>query len=113
MEENIRTLTNLLEIHPSPNVENDKTWASNRSMRPVASGVLDEKTVTAALTGSRTMVMKLNSHNINILHGEIFSLIMGHLPPSNRENHHLYSDHLNTVCFLQDVRSNREQETTL
>jgi hypothetical protein len=83
-------------------------------MIPATSGVLDEKTVTAALTGMKTMVMRLDGNNVNILHGEIFGLIIGHLlPPSDGKYRHLYSDHLNTVRFLQDVHSNIEQETTL
>ena len=113
-EEHIRVLADILEIHPSPNVENDKAWASDGSMIPAASGILNDKTVTSALTGSRTMVMKLSGRNVSILHGEIFGLIMGHLlPPSDEEIRHLYSDHLNTVRFLQDVHSNIEQESTL
>jgi len=75
-EEIIQVLVDLLKIHPSPNVEDGKAWASDGPMTPAASSLLDEKSVTSALTESKTMVMKLVRNNVNILHGEIFSLIM-------------------------------------
>jgi hypothetical protein len=78
-------------------------------MVPATAGILDKKTVTAALTGTKTMVMRLSGNNVNILHGEVFGLVMGHIMTrSNGEDCTLYSDHLNTVRFLQDVHSNIE-----
>jgi hypothetical protein len=112
-ENRIRVLANLLDIRPSPNVTDDTVWASDGSMVPASAGILDDKTVTAALTGPKTMVMKLNGRNNNILHGEIFGLIMGHLLISRGDVRYLYTDHLNTVRFLQDSHSNINQDAGL
>lgn len=115
-ENQIRVLTDILDIHPSPNAADDIAWASDGSMVPASAGILDDKTVTAALTGHRTMVMRLQGRNSNILHGEIFGIIMGHLliPQGGaNDDKHLYTDHLNTTRFLQDSRSNINQDAAL
>ena len=115
-ENQIRVLTNILDIHPSPNATDDKAWASDGSMVPASAGILDDKTVTAALTGHRTMVMRLQGRNSNILHGEIFGIIMGHIliPQTGaNDDRHLFTDHLNTACFLQDSQSNINQDAAL
>ena len=39
-------------------------------MIPAASGLGDDKSVTAALTGPKTVILRLNGHNLTILHGE-------------------------------------------
>ena len=62
-ENQIRVLANLLNIHPSPNATDDSAWALDGSMVPASTGVLDDKMVMAALTGRRTMVMKLQGRN--------------------------------------------------
>jgi hypothetical protein len=115
-ENQIRVLANLLNFHPSPNATDETAWASDGSMVPASAGLLDDKTVTAALTGPKTMVMRMQGRNSNILHGEIFGIIMGHLmiPRSDADStRHLYTDHLNTTRFLQDSRSNINQDATL
>ena len=115
-ENQIKVLTNLLDIHPSPNATDDRAWASDGSMVPASAGLLDDKTVTAALTGPKTMIMRMQGRNSNILHGEIFGIILGHLliPRGNADDvRHLYTDHLNTTRFLQDSHSNINQEAAL
>ena len=115
-ENQIRVLTSLLNFHPSPNATDETAWASDGSMVPASAGILDDKTVTAALTGPKTMVMKMQGRNSNILHGEIFGIIMGHLliPHGDADNTpHLYTDHLNTARFLQDSHSNINQDAAL
>jgi len=84
-------------------------------MMPASSRILDTKTVMATLTGPKTMVLKLSGHNISILHGEIMGLIMGYIIPNCRDDFSvdLYTDHLNTVRFLQDVHSNIDQDPYL
>jgi hypothetical protein len=79
-------------------------------MTPASAGILDDKSVTAALTGLITMVTKLKGRNSSILHGEVFGLIMGHiLSPSTDCDNHLYTEHLNSVRFLQDSRTRIDQ----
>ena len=115
-ENQLKILTNLLNFHPSPNATDGNAWASDGSMVPASAGILDDKTVTAALTGPKTMVMKMQGRNSNILHGEIFGIIMGHLLIPRGDDHDspcLYTDHLNTTRFLQDARSNINQDAAL
>jgi hypothetical protein len=89
---------------------NGNTWGSDRSMKPAAVGILDNKIVTAAITGPITLTMKISGRNSNILHGEVLSLIMGHiLSPAKNDNHLLYTDHLNSVRFLQDIHTRIDQ----
>lgn len=57
-ENQIRILSQLMEFTPS-RISNRNLWASDGSMTPAASGILDDKSVTAALTGPVTMVMRL------------------------------------------------------
>ena len=112
-ENKIKVLAHLFKISPSPNATDGNTWASDGSMVPASAGILDDKSVTAALTGPITMTMKLQGRNANILHGEVFGLIMGHvLSPTNRNNR-LYTDHLNSVRFLQDTHTSIDQEKGL
>jgi hypothetical protein len=115
-ENRIKVLAHMLELPPSSHSTDGNAWASDGSMVPATAGIMEDKSVTAALTGPTTMVMKLSGRNPNIFHGEVFGLIMGHIlctpVPSNHDNI-LYTDHLNTVRFLQDVHTNINQEKGL
>ena len=82
-------------------------------MLPATAGIMDDKSFTAALTGPITMVMKLSSQNVNILHGEVFGLIMGHLLCTPNNDSCLYTDHLNSVRFLRDIHTSIDQEKSL
>ncbi|KAJ6631046.1 hypothetical protein B0H10DRAFT_1773796 [Mycena sp. CBHHK59/15] len=86
----------------------DGKWISpsNGSMIPAAAGVLDHKSVTAALTGPKTLVLKIEGHNIFILHGELVRLIMC-LIISNPDdvNTALYSDHMNAIRLIEDSKT--------
>jgi hypothetical protein len=74
----------MLKIPPSPNAQWQQ-WGSDRSMKPAAVGILDNKIVTAAITGPITLKMKISGRNSNILHGEVLSLIMGHIFKSGQK----------------------------
>ena len=111
-ENQIRILSQLMEFTPS-RISNRSLWASDGTMTPAVSGILDDKSVTAALTGPVTMVMRLRGSNTNILHGEVFGLIMGHILAIPDEDNTLYTDHLNSVCFLQDSHTCIDQEKGL
>ena len=82
-------------------------------MSPALAGLIDDKSVTAMVMGPTTMVMKLRGRNSNILHGEILGLIMGHILSTPDHDDTLYSDHLNSVCFLQDIHTGIDQEKFL
>jgi hypothetical protein len=116
-ESRIKVLAKLLEFppstHHSPAGDETSTWASDGSMLPATAGILDNKSVTSALTGPVTMVMKLVGRNTNILHGEIFGLILGHILCNSNNDNLLYTDHLNSVRFLQDTLTNIDQERNL
>ena len=109
----VKTLAHLLEHPPSSHSIRGKGWASDGSMVPASAGIMEEKFVTAALTGPVTMVMKLGGRNSNILHGEVFGLIMGHILSTPDCDDVLFTDHLNSVRFLQDMRTNINQEKAL
>src|SRR6202050_3918917 len=81
-------------------------WASDGSMVPAASGLGDPKLVTTALTGPSMLVLKIPGRNISILQGELMGLVAGLLMASkNTQTNILHSDHLNSVRFIQDVRT--------
>src|SRR6202042_63811 len=89
-------------------------WASDGSMIPAASGIGDYKSVTAALTGPSTLVLRILGRNISILQGELVGLIAGLLMASRKtQSSTLHSDHLNSVRLIQDLRSKVGQENKL
>jgi hypothetical protein len=57
-------------------------------MVPAAASIFDDKSVTAVVTGPRTLVLKIDEHNISILHSELIGIILAltlvhrlHRPP--------------------------------
>ncbi|KAJ7364278.1 hypothetical protein DFH08DRAFT_949882 [Mycena albidolilacea] len=83
-------------------------------MIPTAASILDNNSVTATLTGPKTLVMKIEGRNVSILHGELMGLITA-LALSNPSDNAsvLYTDHLNSVCLIDDSRTAVEQQTQL
>ncbi|KAJ7708993.1 hypothetical protein B0H17DRAFT_916723 [Mycena rosella] len=68
--------------------------------------VFDPKLVTAALTGPKTLVLKLEGCNVSILHGELVGLIMCLIiSDPNDADTSLYSDHLNAVRLIEDSKT--------
>src|SRR6202789_2038048 len=76
-ESYIRALPLIVPLQPSKLPHNDQNWASDGSMIPAVSGLSDAKSVTAALTGPKTIVLRLNGRNLSILQGELIGQIMG------------------------------------
>jgi hypothetical protein len=67
-------------------------------MIPASTGPLDDKSVTSAITGPHTIVMKLLGHNLSILHGELVGIIGGLvLSDSQNDSTVIYTDHLNST----------------
>jgi len=93
---------------------NDRTWASDGSMIPAASALGDAKSVIAALTGPKTIVLSMDSRNLCILQGELMGQILGLiLSSTGPKDASLYSDLLNSVCPIEDSRSSIGQEAKL
>jgi hypothetical protein len=115
-ERTIRQLAALTKLPPSPTslVAQPTTWGSDGSMTPTAAGILDPKSVTSALTGPITLVLKIDGRNVSILQGELIGLIMGLiLSPADDPDAILYSDHLNSVRLIEDSRTVIDQRHRL
>ncbi|KAJ7701200.1 hypothetical protein B0H17DRAFT_1128486 [Mycena rosella] len=76
VENRIRQLTATSPLAPSL-TSPPHAWASDGSMIPAASSIFDPKSVTAALTGPQILGMKIEGHNVFILHSELVGLIVG------------------------------------
>jgi len=110
-EEYIRGLPSTLSLPPSPLPHQNRMWGSDGSMIPATSGIGDDKSVTAAVTGPQTVVVRLHGRNLFILHGELIGLIMGLILSHNETlNNKLFTDHLNSVRFIDDARTSINQE---
>jgi hypothetical protein len=80
-------------------------------MIPAVSRLGNAKSVTAALTGPETIVLKLNGRNLSILQGELMGKIMGLILSSVvPKGASLYSNLLNSVQLIKDSRSSISQE---
>ena len=62
-------------LPPSQLLHNGHTWASDGSMVPASAGLDQNCSVTAALTGPKTVVICLNGCNLSIIHGEHIGMI--------------------------------------
>ena len=75
-------------------------------MIPATSGIGDDKSVTAAITGPQTVVVRPRGWNTFVLHGELIGLIMGLILSEDEDlNQKLFTDHLNSIRFIDDVSS--------
>jgi hypothetical protein len=99
---------------PSSLPHQDFTWASDGSMIPATSGIGDNESVTAAVTRPQIIVMCLSGRNMCILHGKLVRLIMSLvLSINNSQNNKLFTDHLNSVHFIDDTKTSINQENCL
>ncbi|KNZ80992.1 hypothetical protein J132_03286 [Termitomyces sp. J132] len=99
----IEALISNSRLPPTDEAIHTGQWGTDGSMVPSSAGMLDDKSVTAAVTGSKTTVIKLSGRNISILHGELMGLISGVISSrlSNTEGV-IYTDHLNSVRLIDD-----------
>src|SRR6202050_3377765 len=113
-EDYIRSLPSILSLPPSSLPHQNRTWGSDGSMIPATSGIGEDKSVTAAITGPKTIAVRLNGRSLFILHGELISLIMGLVLSDNKTpNNKLFTDHLNSARFINDARTSINQENHL
>ena len=117
-EETIKFLALSAPFSPSSNCNKqaNQIWATDGSMQPAAAGIGDNRTVTTAVTGPQTTVMKLTGRSSSILHGELMGILSG-IVLANDSNHPttplLYTDHLNSVRLIEDIRTLVDQEPRL
>lgn len=112
----IRQMAAISHLAPSSTLSPEQTplWASDGSMVPPSAGMFDPKSVTAAITGPKTLVLKIDSRNISILHGELMGLIMGLiLSNPHSAGSLLYTDHLNSVRLIDDSKTAIDQRPRL
>ena len=99
---------------PSPLPHQNHAWACDGSMIPATSSIGDDKSVTVFVTGPQTVIVCLSGRNIFVLHGELVGLIMGLvLSVNNSQDNKLFTDHLNSVRFIDDSKTSINQESRL
>ncbi|KAJ7327652.1 hypothetical protein DFH08DRAFT_1026823 [Mycena albidolilacea] len=88
------------------------TWASDSSMIPVAASAFDNKSVTTAITGPSTLVLKIDGQNVSILHGKLMGIIAAlSLSDPGDNDSILYTDHLNSVRLIDDSKTAVDHNT--
>jgi hypothetical protein len=82
-------------------------------MIPAAASTFDDKSVTAAITGPRTLVLKIEGRNISILHGELVGIILALTLSDPKVPSTLYTNHLNSVRIIDDSKTIIDQAPRL
>ncbi len=115
-EKCIRTIARRSPLKPSEvKASNEQSlWASDGSMRPAASGILESKTITCAITGPQTIAMRVTGQANSILHGELMGLVATLTISSAQHNGgKIFSDHLNTTRLISDHKAGGYVEAKL
>jgi len=113
-ENYIRNLVNVSGFNPSKATDG-RTWATDGSMIPASANVIDDKSITGAATGEKTLVMRVSGRNVSILQGEQLGLIIalvlsGNSNPTHTcEQDRLLTDHLNSVRLIEDSKTDISQ----
>jgi hypothetical protein len=98
---------------PSSATAGPNQWATDGSMRTTTSA-LPQTRVTAATTGPKTVVLKLADQSHNILHGKVMALTSACILMDRCDTEQtVYTDHLNTVRFIDDARSKVDQSNRI
>jgi hypothetical protein len=110
-EDYISALATTCGFPPSSCSHNDTNWASDGSMIPAASSISDPKSITAAVSGPMSLVMRVLHRNASILQGEqmglVSALVLAKKPPQ------IYTDHLNSTQLIDDNRTAVNQDHRL
>ncbi|KDR77658.1 hypothetical protein GALMADRAFT_119768 [Galerina marginata CBS 339.88] len=114
-ENQIQGLVTSCGFQPSRETDG-KTWASDGSMIPASASMMDDKTITGAATGTKSLVMRIPGRNVSILHGEQLGLIIAlvlsqnsEISNANEEHCRLLTDHLNSVRLIEDSQTEISQ----
>ena len=85
-------------------LEHDNTyWATDGSMIPAASTISDPKSITAAVSGPASLIMRLTHRNASILQGEQMGLVSALVLAESSPQ--IYTDHMNSTLLIDDSRS--------
>ena len=102
-EDYITALSSICGFSPSAFFHNYTSWVSDGSMIPAASTISDPKSITAAVSGPTSLVMRIPNRNASILQGEqmglVSALVLAKQPPL------IYTDHLNSTQLIDDNRT--------
>ncbi|KAF8149798.1 hypothetical protein B0H34DRAFT_678763 [Crassisporium funariophilum] len=113
-EDHIRALASNSTCPPAAHAPSTQLWGSDGSMIPAAAGILDKKSVTTALTGPCTLILKIPGRNISILQGEQMGIIMALiLSDPTKPDTKPYTDHLNSVRLISDSDTTRNASISL
>ncbi|KAJ6593172.1 hypothetical protein B0H19DRAFT_1055800 [Mycena capillaripes] len=114
VENTLQQLANSTCLLPSPTSSGQQIWATDGSMKPAGTGLQQTKSVTAAITGLKTLVLQIEGRNISSAQGELMALMAGILfSDPSISLPHIYTDYLNVVNAIQDARSNVNQVARL
>ena len=110
-ENHIQSLAATCKFPPS-SLKHDKTfWASDGSMIPAASSISDSKSITSAVSGPLSLIMRVTHRNASILQGEqlglVAALVLSDVSPQ------IYTDHLNSTSLIDDSRTAINQDRRL
>lgn len=95
-ENDVMALIGNSTLDPTHRTNDLNQWGTDGSMIPAAASLFDCKSVTAAVTGNKTVCLKLSGRNISILHGKLIGLITGLIISRDGvENALIHTDHLN------------------
>ncbi|KAK6981319.1 hypothetical protein R3P38DRAFT_3234332 [Favolaschia claudopus] len=110
----LRRLANVSKLRPSPTAIESPAWATDGSMIPANAGLLQPKSVTAAITGPITLAVRIEGRNIAAMQGELMALVAGLLfAESSPDPPPIYTDYLNAVNMVTDKRSKVNQDAKL
>ncbi|KAK7014070.1 hypothetical protein VNI00_019432 [Paramarasmius palmivorus] len=116
-EDRIRQVAHVHRLDPIQTPDEPHfTWASDGSMIPAAAGILDKKSVTSAVVGPLSCVMKVEGVNANVLHGEIVGLIASTILSTNCSTDlpaTIHSDHLNAIRIVNTILFDRSDLTKI
>jgi hypothetical protein len=91
---------------PTEVSQGTQLWGTDSSIIPASAGPLDNKSITLAITGPHTIVMKLHGHNLSILHGELVGIISSLVLSDSQNNSSvIYTDHLNSTRLINDSQT--------
>jgi hypothetical protein len=110
-ESYISALAATCKFPPSLLAHMNTTWASDGSMIPAASTISDHKSVTAAVSGPSSLILRVVHRNASILQGEqmgiVSALVLADKPPQ------IYTDHLNSTRLIDDSQTVVNQDNRL
>jgi hypothetical protein len=110
-ENYIKALASTCNFSPSSCAHNNTSWASDGSMVPAASTISDPKSITAAVSGPTSLIMRVSHRNASILQGEQMGLVSALV--LSKESPQIFTDHMNSTQLIDDNRTAVNQDHRL